>query len=92
MSLLLAKLQDITSTIRREQNEIIRDTSSHVLIVEGIAGSGKTSTILQRIAYLLYRYRDDLPLEQVLLLSPNPMFSQYIEEVLPSLGEKIRVK
>lgn len=83
-----AKLQDITSTIQREQNEIIRDTSSHVLIVEGIAGSGKTSTILQRIAYLLYRYRDDLLPEQVLLLSPNPMFSQYIEEVLPSLGEK----
>lgn len=83
-----AKLQDITSTIQREQNEIIRDTKSNVLLVEGIAGSGKTSTILQRIAYLLYRFRDDLLPEQVLLLSPNPMFSKYIEEVLPSLGEK----
>ncbi|MGX7030700.1 HelD family protein [Vagococcus zengguangii] len=83
-----AKLQDITSTIQKEQNEIIRDTKSEVLLVEGIAGSGKTSTILQRIAFLLYRFRDDLLPEQVLLLSPNPMFSKYIEEVLPSLGEK----
>ena len=83
-----AKLQDITSTIQREQNAIIRDTTHEVLIVEGIAGSGKTSTILQRIAFLLYRYQDNLEAEQVLLLSPNPMFSQYIEEVLPSLGEK----
>lgn len=83
-----AKLQDITSTIQREQNAIIRDTKHDVLIVEGIAGSGKTSTILQRIAFLLYRYQDNLKAEQVLLLSPNPMFSKYIEEVLPSLGEK----
>lgn len=83
-----AKLQDITSTIQKEQNAIIRDTKSDVLIVEGIAGSGKTSTVLQRIAFLLYRYREDLRAEQVLLLSPNPMFSKYIEEVLPSLGEK----
>ncbi|MBP1042693.1 AAA family ATPase [Vagococcus sp. BWB3-3] len=83
-----AKLTDITSTIQKEQNAIIRDTKSDVLIVEGIAGSGKTSTILQRIAFLLYRYKDDLVPEQVLLLSPNPMFSKYIEEVLPSLGEK----
>ena len=83
-----AKLQDITSTIQKEQNAIIRDTKSDVLIVEGIAGSGKTSTILQRIAFLLYRFKDDLLPEQVLLLSPNPMFSKYIEEVLPSLGEK----
>lgn len=83
-----AKLQDITSTIQREQNAIIRDTKNDVLIVEGIAGSGKTSTILQRIAFLLYRYQDNLKAEQVLLLSPNPMFSKYIEEVLPSLGEK----
>lgn len=83
-----AKLTDITSTIQKEQNAIIRDTKSDVLIVEGIAGSGKTSTILQRIAFLLYRYKDDLMPEQVLLLSPNPMFSKYIEEVLPSLGEK----
>lgn len=82
------KLQDITSTIQKEQNEIIRDTKSDVLIVEGIAGSGKTSTVLQRIAFLLYRYKDDLKPDQVLLLSPNPMFSRYIEEVLPSLGEK----
>ncbi|QIL45772.1 AAA family ATPase [Vagococcus coleopterorum] len=82
------KLQDITSTIQKEQNAIIRDTKSDVLIVEGIAGSGKTSTVLQRIAFLLYRYKDDLQPEQVLLLSPNPMFSRYIEEVLPSLGEK----
>lgn len=82
------KLQDITSTIQKEQNEIIRDTQSDVLIVEGIAGSGKTSTVLQRIAFLLYRYKDDLKPDQVLLLSPNPMFSRYIEEVLPSLGEK----
>lgn len=82
------KLTDITSTIQKEQNAIIRDTKSDVLIVEGIAGSGKTSTVLQRIAYLLYRYKDNLLPEQVLLLSPNPMFSKYIEEVLPSLGEK----
>ncbi|MDR0922517.1 MAG: AAA family ATPase [Lactobacillales bacterium] len=81
-------MQDITSTIQKEQNEVIRDTTSRVLLVNGIAGSGKTSAVLQRIAYLLYQYRNDLLPTDVVLLSPNPIFVQYISKVLPNLGEK----
>lgn len=80
-------MKNIVSTIQKSQNEIIRDTHSKVLVVEGIAGSGKTSALLQRVAFLLYRNRKWLDNEQVLLFSPNHIFSDYISTVLPSLGE-----
>ncbi|WP_125761584.1 HelD family protein [Companilactobacillus hulinensis] len=83
-----SEMGSITATIQREQNIIIRDTKSQALLVNGIAGSGKTSVVLQRIAYLLYRYRDDILSNDVLLLTPNPLFTNYINKVLPSLGEE----
>lgn len=81
-------MQNIVSTIQREQNAIIRDTDSDLLIVQGAAGSGKTSAILQRIAYLLYHSRNVLNSDQMVLFSPNRLYANYIAEVLPSLGEK----
>ncbi len=81
------KLRDITATIQREQNEVVRHEDVPVLLVNGIAGSGKTSVLLQRIAFLLYQERDTLRADQVMLLSPNDVFSSYIDQVLPSLGE-----
>lgn len=83
-----AQMQNIVATIQRKQNQIIRDTKSNILIVQGVAGSGKTSTIMQRIAYLLYHSRQNLDADQIILFSPNRLFSNYIAEVLPSLGEK----
>lgn len=81
------KLKDITATIQREQNEIIRHEDVPVMLVNGIAGSGKTSVMLQRIAYLFYQQREFLTPEQVYLFTPNKIFAQYINNVLPSLGE-----
>lgn len=81
-------MQNIVSTIQREQNAIIRDVDSDLLIVQGAAGSGKTSAILQRIAYLLYHSRNVLNSDQMVLFSPNRLYANYIAEVLPSLGEK----
>lgn len=81
-------MRNIVATIQQEQNDIIRNTSSDLLLVQGVAGSGKTSAILQRIAYLLYHSRADLNAEQIVLFSPNNLFSHYISEVLPSLGER----
>ncbi|MFD1417420.1 RNA polymerase recycling motor HelD [Companilactobacillus keshanensis] len=81
-------LQSIVATIQREQNTIIRDTKSDVLLVQGVAGSGKTSAILQRVAYLLYHSRSTLDADKIILFSPNRLFSSYISEVLPSLGER----
>lgn len=81
------KLQAITATIQREQNEVIRHKDIDVLIVNGVAGSGKTSVMLQRIAYLLYRERETLSPDQVFLFTPNDVFESYIDTVLPSLGE-----
>ena len=81
-------MQNIVATIQQEQNDIIRNTSSDLLIVQGVAGSGKTSTVLQRIAYLLYHSKESLNADQIVLFSPNLLFSQYISEVLPSLGER----
>lgn len=80
-------MKNIVSTIQKAQNTIIRDTNSKVMLIEGIAGSGKTSALLQRIAFLLYHHRKWLEIEQVLLFSPNHLFSDYISSVLPSLGE-----
>lgn len=81
-------MQNIVATIQHEQNDIIRDTTSNLLVVQGVAGSGKTSAILQRIAFLLYHSRDTLEADQIILFSPNKLFSHYISEVLPSLGER----
>lgn len=81
-------MHNIVATIQKEQNDIIRDVDSDLLLVQGVAGSGKTSAILQRIAYLLYHSRADLNADQIVLFSPNNLFSHYISEVLPSLGER----
>lgn len=83
-----AYMQNIVATIQHEQNDIIRNTDSDLMIVQGVAGSGKTSTILQRIAYLLYHAKASLNADQIVLFSPNRLFSQYISQVLPSLGER----
>lgn len=82
------KMQDITASIQKEQNQIIRDTEHGTILVNGVAGSGKTSVVMQRIAYLLYVYQAEITSENVLILSPNTRFVDYISEVLPSLGEK----
>ena len=81
------KLQAITATIQREQNAIVRHEDVPALLVNGIAGSGKTSVMLQRIAFLLYRQRETLSPSQVYLFTPNSVFESYIDTVLPSLGE-----
>ncbi|MCL6572246.1 MAG: UvrD-helicase domain-containing protein [Bacillus sp. (in: Bacteria)] len=82
------QMKSIVATIQREQNEIIRNERSKILIVQGVAGSGKTSAALQRVAYLLYRYRGTLNSENIMLFSPNPMFNSYVATVLPELGEE----
>ncbi|MBM6815707.1 UvrD-helicase domain-containing protein [Olsenella uli] len=81
------KLQAITATIQREQNQVVRHEDVPVLLVNGIAGSGKTSVLLQRIAYLLYQERKTLSPDQVWLFTPNDVFEHYIDTVLPSMGE-----
>lgn len=81
------KMQAITATIQKEQNEVIRYPDIPVLLVNGIAGSGKTSVLLQRIAYLFYQKRKSLRPDQVCLITPNPIFRDYIDNVLPDLGE-----
>ncbi len=81
------KMQAITATIQKEQNTIIRYPDVPVLLVNGIAGSGKTSVLLQRIAYLFYQKRESLRPDQVCLLTLNPVFREYIDNVLPDLGE-----
>lgn len=81
------KLQAITATIQREQNQIVRHEDVPALLVDGIAGSGKTSVLLQRIAYLFYQERETLRPDQVYLFTPNSVFESYIDQVLPSLGE-----
>ncbi|EPH92857.1 hypothetical protein D922_02292 [Enterococcus faecalis 06-MB-DW-09] len=82
------KMQDITASIQHEQNVIIRDLAHKNLLVNGFAGSGKTSAVMQRIAFLLYHFREEMTAENVLILSPNSRFIDYISQVLPSLGEK----
>ena len=97
--LLLATLKEakttqmsaITATIQKEQNAIIRQQTTDHLLIDGIAGSGKTSVIFQRIAYLLYRQRKELALNEVLMISLNRLFQDYIAQVLPDLGEQTPV-
>lgn len=83
-----ASLKSIVTTIQKEQNSIIRDTSHRILAVQGCAGSGKTSVALHRIAYLLYHNRKNLSAAQILILSPNSIFADYISRILPELGEE----
>ncbi len=82
------QMHNIVATIQQEQNQIIRHDRGRLLIVHGAAGSGKTSAAMQRIAYLLYKYRDQLNADQIILFSPNTMFSHYVSNVLPELGEE----
>ncbi|UOQ46859.1 UvrD-helicase domain-containing protein [Gracilibacillus caseinilyticus] len=81
------QMHSIVATIQQEQNRIIRQDQGRPLIVHGAAGSGKTSAAMQRIAYLLYKYRGHLNADQIILFSPNSMFSSYVSNVLPELGE-----
>lgn len=81
------KMKNIVSTIQRDQNAIIRNESSPVLIIQGVAGSGKTSIAIHRIAFLLYRFKDEIKSSDVLIISPNKVFADYISNVLPELGE-----
>ncbi|MBE9884273.1 UvrD-helicase domain-containing protein [Enterococcus faecium] len=82
------EMKAITATIQSEQNTIIRDVKSQNILVNGVAGSGKTSAIMQRIAYLFYLYRDTMTSDDLLILSSNHRFIDYISNVLPSLGER----
>ncbi|WP_438350016.1 RNA polymerase recycling motor HelD [Paenibacillus sp. FA6] len=82
------QMKSIVATIQKEQNAVIRNEKSRMLVVQGSAGSGKTSAALQRIAYLLYKHRATLRADQVLLFSPNPLFNSYVSSVLPELGEE----
>ncbi len=84
----MIKMRTIVTTIQREQNRAIRDEHHHILLVQGTAGSGKTSVALHRAAYLLYRYRETITSRNILILSPNRIFSDYIANVLPELGEE----
>ena len=80
------KMKNIVNTIQQEQNNVIRNVRDKTLIVSGIAGSGKTSVALHRIAFLLYKIKN-LTSNNVLIFSPNQIFTEYISNVLPELGE-----
>ena len=79
------RLKSIVSTIQKEQNEVIRRKLFDNLIIQGVAGSGKTTVALHRIAYLVYNYRDSIKQNQYLVIGPNPVFIKYISSVLPEL-------
>lgn len=81
-------MKNIVATIQRDQNAIIRDDQAQTLIIQGVAGSGKTSIALHRIAFLLYRFKDTLSSRDILIISPNRVFAHYISNVLPELGEE----
>lgn len=81
------QMSTIISTIQKEQNKVIRDNRSKDMIIQGVAGSGKTSIALHRIAFLLYHFRNRITSDQVMILSPNRTFSRFIAQVLPELGE-----
>lgn len=83
-----SKMHDIVSTIQKEQNILIRAEDFENTIVQGVAGSGKTSIAMHRVSYLLYKYRKQLKSEDILILSPSELFADYINEVLPALGEE----
>ena len=82
------KMKNIVATIQRDQNAVIRNETAQVMVIQGVAGSGKTSIALHRIAFLLYRYRETISAKDVLIISPNKVFADYISNVLPELGEE----
>ena len=82
-----SKMKNIVSTIQKEQNKIIRKNDVDVLVVQGPAGSGKTSVAMHKIAYLLYAERNRINNSNILIMSPNDIFSNYISGVLPEIGE-----
>lgn len=81
------KMKQIVSSIQKEQNAIVRDDMNKNILVQGVAGSGKTSIALHRAAYLLYKHRKLIKSSDICIISPNNIFSSYISEVLPQLGE-----
>ncbi|WP_232512476.1 HelD family protein [Rhodococcus pyridinivorans] len=81
-------MKNIVATIQREQNAVIRNETAQVLILQGVAGSGKTSIALHRVAFLLYRFKESISSDNVMILSPNKVFGDYISDVLPELGEE----
>lgn len=80
------KLRDIVSTIQQEQDQIIRSERGKVLFIQGVAGSGKTTVALHRLAFLLYQYAGRMRAERMMIFAPNRMFLEYISGVLPELG------
>jgi DNA helicase II / ATP-dependent DNA helicase PcrA len=80
------KLKDIVATIQSQQNNIIREEINKPVIIQGVAGSGKTTILLHRLAYLFYTYKESIKSERSLIIAPNKMFLDYISDVLPSLG------
>ena len=80
------KLKEVVATIQKEQNDIIRWPKNLPIIVQGSAGSGKTTIALHRLAYLLYRYRESMDGKDILVLAPNRIFLDYISDILPTLG------
>ncbi|MBW7461129.1 DNA helicase UvrD, partial [Paenibacillus sepulcri] len=80
------RLRDIVSTIQQEQDRIIRTEKNKTVFIQGVAGSGKTTVALHRLAYLLYRYADRIRAERMVIFAPNRMFLDYISGVLPELG------
>ncbi|HZI25813.1 MAG TPA: 3'-5' exonuclease, partial [Chryseolinea sp.] len=82
------KMKNIVATIQRDQNAVIRNDTARIMIIQGVAGSGKTSIALHRIAFLLYRFRDTIAAKDILIISPNKVFADYISNVLPELGEE----
>ena len=82
------KMKTIVATIQRDQNAVIRNETASVMVIQGVAGSGKTSIALHRMAFLLYRFRETIAAKDLLIISPNKVFADYISNVLPELGEE----
>lgn len=82
------KMKNIVATIQRSQNKIIRNSDAQAMVIQGVAGSGKTSIALHRIAFLLYKFKDSIASKEILIISPNKVFGNYISSVLPELGEE----
>ena len=82
------KMKTIVATIQRDQNAVIRNETAPVMVIQGVAGSGKTSIALHRLAFLLYRFRETIRAQDILIISPNKVFADYISNVLPELGEE----
>ncbi|MFM9279208.1 HelD family protein [Paenibacillus jiagnxiensis] len=80
------RLRDIVSTIQAEQDQIIRAERGKALVIQGVAGSGKTTVALHRLAFLLYQYKEQVSAEKMIIFAPNHMFLDYISDVLPELG------